>query len=246
MKLPPKIKIFCWRLALNSIPTGSVLKSRNMVDTAECKLCGADEDTWDHALLYCTMSRCVWAQLDEEVTELIATLCIPDPMHWVSFMHWIPPGSGQCKINTVAKAAYKGAVGVICRDDQGGFIAASALVIPNIIEPETLESMACEEALPLAEDCGIKKMTVASDLSKHPLNVIKNIKEMSRCSYMMIIQSINGRSRSFDYVRFAHEGRESNREAHYLAKHACTLGPGHHVWLGYPRVFLDVNVAIPN
>jgi hypothetical protein len=46
--------------------------------------------------------------------------------------------------------------------------------------------MACEEALALAEDCGIiKKITVASDC----LNVIKNIKEMSRCSYMMIIRA---------------------------------------------------------
>jgi ribonuclease HI len=286
-----------------------------MVDTAECKLCGADEDTWDHALLYCTMSRCVWAQLDEEVTELIANICISNPMHWVSFIcsnisqadgmrilvtcwaiwqarrktiydeifqsplsiiakinmlidelefieefqrkemyqpqlkskkrHWIPPESGQCKINTdaaIAKDAYKGAIGVICRNDQGGFIVASALVIPNIIEPETLEAMACEEALALAEDCGIKKITVASDC----LNVIKNIKDMSRCSYMMIIQSINGRARSFDYVRFAHEGRDCNREAHYLAKHACTLKPGRHVWLGYPPVFLDVNVAYSN
>ena len=67
-------------------------------------------------------------------------------------------------------------------------------MIPNIIEPETLEAMACEEALALAKDYGIKKMTVAS----YCLNVIKNIKEMTSCSYMMIIQGINMRLRSFD------------------------------------------------
>ena len=32
-----------------------------MVDTDECKFCGADEDTWDHALLYSTSSGCIWA-----------------------------------------------------------------------------------------------------------------------------------------------------------------------------------------
>ena len=112
-------------------------------------------------------------------------------------------------------------------------------MIQNITKPETLEAMACVEALALAEDCGIKKMTVASDC----LNVIKNIKEKTRCPYMMILQDINARAKSFDYVRFAHEGRESNREAHYLAKHACTLDPGRHVWLGSPPVFLDVNVC---
>jgi hypothetical protein len=54
-------------------------------------------------------------------------------------------------------------------------------------------------------------MTVASDCL---INVIKNIKEMPRCPYMMILQDINVRARSFACVQFAHEGRESNREAH--------------------------------
>ena len=138
--------------------------------------------------------------------------------------------------------ANQGSVGIIYRDDQGKFIDASALVIPNITEPETLEAMACEEALALAKDCGIKKMTVASDC----LNVIKNIKEMTSCSYMMIIQGINMRLRSFDYVRFAHESSDSNREGHCLAKHVRTLGPGRYVWLGSPPVFLDVNVSCHN
>jgi hypothetical protein len=72
-----------------------------MVDTAECKLCGADEDTWDHALLYCTMSRCVRAQLDEEVTELIANICISNPMHWVSFIcSNISQADGMCILVT--------------------------------------------------------------------------------------------------------------------------------------------------
>jgi hypothetical protein len=40
--------------------------------------------------------------------------------------------------------------------DQGGFIAASAMVIPHITNSKTLEAMACSEALALAEDCGIR------------------------------------------------------------------------------------------
>lgn len=242
MKLPSKIKVFCWRLVLNTIPTDSVPKNRNMATTAECKICGAAEDTWDHALLNCTMSRCVWAQVDEDLTELIATLRISDPLHWVFFMcgniphvvgvrilvicwaiwharrkaihegvfqspfatiasasrlieeldiikgleqneknhnnqkqrarPWIEPKRGQSKINTdtaIARAKCNGAVAAICRGDQGDFIAASVMVIPNIIDPETMEGMACLEALALAEDCGVRRMTVASDC----LNVIK-------------------------------------------------------------------------
>jgi len=86
MQLPSKIKVFCWRLALNSIPTGKVLKSRNLATSAECKICGAGEDSWEHALLHCTVSRCVWALVDEEITELLATLRISDPKHCALFM----------------------------------------------------------------------------------------------------------------------------------------------------------------
>jgi hypothetical protein len=57
-----------------------------MVKTAKCKICGAADDTWEHALIKCTMSRCVWAQLDEDIIELITTLHIADPMYWVLFM----------------------------------------------------------------------------------------------------------------------------------------------------------------
>jgi hypothetical protein len=44
----------------------------------------SNKDTWDHALLHCTMSKCVWSLVDEEVTELLAaTLYFSDPKHWV-------------------------------------------------------------------------------------------------------------------------------------------------------------------
>ena len=88
---------------------------------------------------------------------------------------WIPPEDGCCNLNTdaaVGRAGTQGAVGVVCRNNQGDFIAASAMVVPNITDPETLEALACLEALALAEDCGIRKMLVASDC----LSVIKNIK----------------------------------------------------------------------
>jgi hypothetical protein len=86
MKLPSKIRVFCWRIAQISIPTASVLENRNMAKTAECKICGVADDTWEHALFICTMLRCVWAQLREDIIELITTLHIADPMHWVLFI----------------------------------------------------------------------------------------------------------------------------------------------------------------
>jgi hypothetical protein len=66
-----------------------------MVKTAKCKICGAADDTWEHALIKCTMSRCVWAQLDEDIIELITTLHIADPMYWVLFVYQYSTGVGH-------------------------------------------------------------------------------------------------------------------------------------------------------
>jgi hypothetical protein len=70
----------------------------------------------------------------------------------------------------------------------------------------------------------------------------QDIKEMPRCAYMMILQDIHERAKYFECVRFAHEGRNSNREAHFLAKYACSMGTGRHVRLGTPPVFLNVKL----
>jgi len=156
---------------------------------------------------------------------------------------WILLERGSHKLNvdaSLSRTSAKGAVGVVCRNDQGSFIAASVLVCPLVNDAETLEAIACAEALALAEDCGIRKVKVASDC----LNVIKNIMENSRCSYMIILRDIQERAKVFDHVQFAHEDRDANMEAHNLAKVACTFKDGRHVWLTSPPEFLDVNIAI--
>uniref|UniRef100_A0A8R7R9J1 Reverse transcriptase zinc-binding domain-containing protein n=1 Tax=Triticum urartu TaxID=4572 RepID=A0A8R7R9J1_TRIUA len=57
-KVPSKQKFFAWRLAQHSVPTADVLHHRNMSQSPLCALCGAP-DSWRHALLDCTMSRCI-------------------------------------------------------------------------------------------------------------------------------------------------------------------------------------------
>ena len=86
MKMPSKIKVFCWRLAHNSLPTGTVLKNKNLANTSNCKICGAEEDTWIHSLLQCNISKCVWALMDEDLLDLLASLRFSDPKYWVSYM----------------------------------------------------------------------------------------------------------------------------------------------------------------
>jgi hypothetical protein len=159
----------------------------------------------------------------------------------VSSCQWIVPDLSQYKINVdaaVDRVGDRGAVRAICRDVIGEFIAACVRIIPHITDPETLEAIACCEALALAEDCCIRKMKVASDC----LRVINNINEMPRSPYMMILQEIHERSIPFDFVSFVHEGKDCNREAHILVKLGCNLESSRHVWLVSPHVLLNGNI----
>lgn len=49
MQVPPKIRVFLWRLAQHSLPTYDVLEDHNMSDTPNRLLCGC-EDSWRHSL----------------------------------------------------------------------------------------------------------------------------------------------------------------------------------------------------
>ena len=81
--LPPKLKIFAWRLARSSIPTGEVRHHRHMATTAACVFCGAAIDTWRHSLLDCNMARAVWAISDQELYSSIVIDETPDAKLWL-------------------------------------------------------------------------------------------------------------------------------------------------------------------
>ena len=71
--VPPKLRVFTWRLAHHSLPTGDVLNHRNMATSSVCPLCGG-QDSWRHSLLDCSAPRCVWALSDGELVEhMLAT-----------------------------------------------------------------------------------------------------------------------------------------------------------------------------
>ncbi|KAK1602924.1 hypothetical protein QYE76_018047 [Lolium multiflorum] len=134
-----------------------------------------------------------------------------------SHPRWIAPPKGFAKFNVdaaVAKNITGGALAVVCRSAGGVFLGASALVVAGISDPATLEALACREALALAEDLNIQKMVVASDC----LQVINNIHGDFRGSYSMVTREINAKSSSFSDVRFRHENRASNSEAHRVAR----------------------------
>jgi hypothetical protein len=66
VKVPSKLRIFAWRLARATLPTGTVRAHRKMATTPVCTICNAASDDWRHSLLECNMARCVWALRDDD------------------------------------------------------------------------------------------------------------------------------------------------------------------------------------
>lgn len=82
-EIPAKIKVFAWRLARQSLPTGDVVHHRNMADNCMCMACGWGQDSWRHSLLDCRLARCVWVLVDEELYEKIKECVEPCARNWL-------------------------------------------------------------------------------------------------------------------------------------------------------------------
>ena len=101
--------------------------------------------------------------------------------------------------------------------------------MPGIIDPPTLEAIACREGLALADDLLLGNLIVASDCKQ----IGDDIKLGNPGSYGSVITEIKLRSLDFN-CNFIFENCSSNSEAHSLAKHALSLGAERHTWLLNP------------
>ena len=145
------------------------------------------------------------------------------------------------KINVdaaVSRSGNGGALGAVCRSEDGSFMGASSLVVEGVSDPATLEALACREALALAEDLHLRRVVVATDC----LSVVKNMRQDYAGCYSMVIQEVKARSAKFLEVSFKHENRRSNSEAHSVARSVVSCGVGRQVWLTQP----PDGLCIPN
>jgi hypothetical protein len=72
---------------------------------------------------------------------------------------WISPPSNLAKINVDTDGSHneeKRVVVAFCRGCNGVFLGASIVVFRGVTEPSTLETLACQEALALAEDLDLQ------------------------------------------------------------------------------------------
>ncbi|XP_073313627.1 uncharacterized protein [Primulina huaijiensis] len=62
LSLPPKVKIFCWRVIHNIIPTESNLQNHHVPVADVCPLCKASWDSTGHALFVCDAIKSCWKE----------------------------------------------------------------------------------------------------------------------------------------------------------------------------------------
>lgn len=109
---------------------------------------------------------------------------------------WIPPPAEHVKLNVdaaVSRAGGFGAIRTICRDSQGAFLGASAMVFRGIDDPEVLETLAIREALAISDDLYIQKVYVASDCKV----AVEAIMDGTSASYGAVVHEIIEHSRNF-------------------------------------------------
>ncbi|KAL0458594.1 UNVERIFIED_CONTAM: hypothetical protein Slati_0486600 [Sesamum latifolium] len=63
-KVPPKVRMFAWRVCRNSIPTVMNLARRCINVSGACPRCGDENENVLHCLLRCQFARLVWTLSD--------------------------------------------------------------------------------------------------------------------------------------------------------------------------------------
>jgi hypothetical protein len=119
-------------------------------------------------------------------------------------------------------------------------MGSSAIVSPGVLDPATLEALACREALALMVDLSYRRFLVASDCKQ----VIADIVNGTGGKYAAIVREISMSRSTFDDVIFKFKGRRSNSEAHSLARLALSLDQGRHLWLLESHNIVSIPVTL--
>ena len=80
----------------------------------------------------------------------------------------------------------RGAAAAVCRDQNGSFLGASAVVFEGLVDPPTLDAHACKQALSLADDLYVDSLCIASDCAE----VVASINTGVPSCYVTILREI--------------------------------------------------------
>ena len=63
LDVPPKIRVFWWRVLHKSLPSKAELKRRHVAGESHCEMCGEDEESLFHVFFACLLARRFWGEV---------------------------------------------------------------------------------------------------------------------------------------------------------------------------------------
>lgn len=98
----------------------------------------------------------------------------------------------------------------------------------GITDPETMEVLAFREGLALANDLVLNRVRIANDCA----NAVTSIVQPTLGAYTQITREIKADAIAFQEMEFAcSRERETNHDAHMLARSLLFNSLGRHVWV---------------
>ncbi|KAK3193074.1 hypothetical protein Dsin_024384 [Dipteronia sinensis] len=85
LQLPPKVKIFVWRICWNAIPSSQNLWTRNIVDSPWCNRCDAVVESPSHAIFWCKEVKKSWKSAGfDRLLAVVVNLHVPEVLSYAS------------------------------------------------------------------------------------------------------------------------------------------------------------------
>jgi len=66
LNVPPKVRVFWWRVLHNSLPSKSELKRRHVARESHCEVCGSRDETLLHVFFDCPLAKRFWKEVKKE------------------------------------------------------------------------------------------------------------------------------------------------------------------------------------
>ncbi|CAM0872492.1 unnamed protein product [Alopecurus aequalis] len=137
---------------------------------------------------------------------------------------WEPPEEGWLKINidaAVEAILGKGGTGMVARNCTGEFVFAKSIPYEGVTDPETLQVLACRDALAAAVDKGMSRLVIETDCSNVKAMWESTGGDRSACSH--VVCEMRALANQLQGFKLLYVSRASNFAAHCTAKEALGL-----------------------
>ncbi|CAL1352559.1 unnamed protein product [Linum trigynum] len=81
LPIPPKLKVFLWRVVRGFLPMRQILQGKSLSDTSTCPVCSAAVETISHCFFDCRVARGIWTLAGKEHVRA-AMAVVSNDMAW--------------------------------------------------------------------------------------------------------------------------------------------------------------------